>query len=754
MFGKWIFKYNAFILIITFLICGWSIFLFPKLKTDVDFKQYFPEGEPALANYESFAEKMGASDKIIVIAITNKTSVFDSIFLKKINQLQLYIDTIPGIKNSSSILTLKKYKNYGLGLLEKRAYLIPERTLNYTEDSTEIFQDFQLTQHFITKNSKILKIILQVSDSIALSQIDTIVHKIDAKTFDLKLKNYHILGRKFIESEYKNIVNKELKTSIVLCFTFVFLILIILHRSIIGAVLPLFCMVMSLIMLYGYMAILNRPLTIMSNLFPTIVLIVGISDVIHISSKFAYESLQTNDTIFAINKTIKEIGLTTFINSFTTALGFLTLLTMSMKTMQSFGIDAAVGLMICWVNSIFLLPALLVRFNLAKFFRKPVVSSQWHDFLNRILIFTYTYQKQILISFVLLIIISVFGILNVNTNNHILPSLPENNRLYADFQFFDKNLGGGRSFELIITTKNNHKLNDKNVLQNIEKLENYLRKESGVSEIISPVLIYKWLNHVFNKNTNWQLSNTQNEYNKFFLYSTANKNNFPIQIIDNTNTIGRLSGRLEDIGRKDMEYKEIQIMKWITQNIDTSIVNFEFTGFDYMTDIGHQLKIDNTINSFLLEIILVSLLIGFIYKSFKMVTISFIANIIPIIIIGGFLGFSNIEFRGSTTIIFVIGYVIAVDDTLHFINRFQIEKRKGLNTEEALRETYLYTGRAMVMTSLVLLGGFLILLYSSFNDIYIHGFLMSLIIIIALITELLITPILITYFNNNNNNKT
>ncbi len=117
------------------------------------------------------------------------------------------------------------------------------------------------------------------------------------------------------------------------------------------------------------------------------------------------------------------------------------------------------------------------------------------------------------------------------------------------------------------------------------------------------------------------------------------------------------------------------------------------------------------------------------------------------------LGFSNIEFRGSTTIIFVIGYVIAVDDTLHFINRFQIEKRKGLTTEEALRKTYLYTGRAMVMTSLVLLGGFLILLYSSFNDIFIHGFLMSLIIIIALITELLLTPILITYFYRNQNNK-
>jgi len=350
MFGKWIYKYNALILLITFFICGWSIFLFPKLKTDVDFKQYFPKGEPALVNYESFAKKMGASDNLLVISITSKKPIFDSLFLIKIHQLQLHIDSIPDIRNSSSLLTLKKYKNHGLVFLEKRPYITLLSSKNYARDSLEIFKDFQLTQHYITKDSKTLKIILQISDNIPLGRMDSIIQKIDAKTSDLALKNVHILGRKFIESEYKKIINKELKTSLFLCFSFVFMILLILHRSLIGALLPLICMVISLIMLYGYIAILNRPLTIMSNLFPTIILIVGISDVIHISSKFAYESLQTSDSVFAINKTINEIGLTTFINSFTTALGFLTLLTMSMKTMQSFGVDAAVGPMICWVN--------------------------------------------------------------------------------------------------------------------------------------------------------------------------------------------------------------------------------------------------------------------------------------------------------------------------------------------------------------------------------------------------------------------
>lgn len=751
MIGKWIYKYNSIILLITFSLCVWSIFLFPTLKTDTNFKQFFPKEEPALVNYESFAKKMGSSENILIIAIENKSSIFDSIFLKKIGQLQTNINEFKEIKNSSSILSLTRYKSYGQGFIEKRHYINSLQFNTISRDSIQIYHDYKITQHFITKDAKIVKIILQLSDNLSLIQIDTLIKKIDFQVTQLSLHNAHYFGRKYMESEYQKLVNKELGTSLFLSFTFVFIILLVLHRSVIGALLPLLCMTISLIMLYGYMALFNRPLTIMSNLFPTIVLIVGISDVIHISSKFAYESLHTKDAVFALNKTLKEIGLTTFINSFTTAIGFLTLLTMSMKTMQSFGVDAAIGLMICWVNSILFLPAVLSKFNLIKSFRKPVESNQWNTILSLVLSFTYSYPKRILFAFLILIMISTYGICNINTNNYIVSSLPNNNRLHTDFNFFDNRLGGGRTIELIIKTKNKTNLHNKKVIQNINKLENYLETKIGVSGIISPTLVFKLMNQAIDNHSNWQLPKSQTDFNKLYLYSTTKEDDFPIVIIDKTNTTGRLIGHLTDIGRNKMQLKQAEIRNWIAQNMDPSIVSFEFTGSDYMTDIGHQLRIDNTLSSFLLEILLVSLIIGFIYKSMKMVLISFISNIIPILLIGGFLGYSGIEFRGATTIIFAIGYVIAVDDTLHFINRFQVEKRKGLTIEEALKNTYLHTGRAMAMTSLILLGGFILLLHSSFNDVFTHGLLMSLIIIVALLTEFLLTPILIISFYKNKN---
>ena len=251
---------------------------------------------------------------------------------------------------------------------------------------------------------------MQLSDKLSLAAIDSLTKRLDTATDGFPAGTVHLLGRKYMESEYKKLVNHEMKISLFLSIAFVVLILWLLHRSLAGVLLPLLCMIVSLLMLYGYMALLNRPLTIMSNLFPTIILIVGISDVIHISSKFAYESLHSPSQYMAIQTTLKEIGLTTFINSFTTAVGFLTLLTMSMEALQSFGIDAAVGLMIAWANSIFLLPAILLRFKLAKAFSKPVESAQWHKILNRILIFTYAYPKRILLFFLLVLVISVTGL--------------------------------------------------------------------------------------------------------------------------------------------------------------------------------------------------------------------------------------------------------------------------------------------------------------------------------------------------------
>jgi len=747
MIGRFIYKYNGLILLLTFSLGIGSFFLFPKLKTETSFKQFFPQGEPSFVDYESFCQKMGSSENSLVIALSNDPTIFNTEFLNKLKTLQALIDSMKEVHSSLSVLSLKKYSETFPGYFANRPYLQANHPERFSKDSALLYKDFEITQHFITRDARHTRMLLQLKDNLTLSQTDSLLKKIDRATKHLSLNKIHFLGRKYMESQFKSLISQELKTSLVFTLAFVILILFLLHRSFAAVIVPVICMGVSLLMLYGYMALFNRPLTIMSNLFPTIILIVGVSDVIHISSKFAFESLSRN-SIAAMSKTLKEIGVTTFINSFTTAVGFLTLLTMSMKAMQSFGVDAAVGLMIAWLNSIFLLPSLLLRFKLARAFSQPIESPGWERMLKKVCIFTKTYPKLIVFFFLMITGVSAIGISFINTNNYVLTSLPQHNRLRTDYNFFDTALGGGRTFELIIQAKNNHTILDKNTVENIDKLEEYLRTQGDITEIVSPATLAKWFYSTSKKNAGWKLPQSKEEYDHLQSVVFSSNTVLPVKLIDSTITLGRLYGRVRDKGRKTIEKFYVSMNQWIDQNIDTSGVKFSVTGIDYITDIGHQLRIDNMTGSFLLEILIVSIIIGLTYQSFSLVLITFTANIIPILIIGGIMGFAGIELRGATTAIFAIGYVIAVDDTLHFINRFQLEKRKGLSTEAALQKTILHTGRALIITSLILLGGFAVLMHSSFGDVFMHGFLVSLIVMTGLFSELLLTPVMIRYFFN------
>jgi predicted RND superfamily exporter protein len=746
MSGKFIYKYHWVIIVGTLAVCIWSVFLLPRLRTEVDFKNFFPKGNPALVEYESFTEQMGSSENMVILAVRHSSSVFDTLFLKKIQALQLYIDSLPETENSISILTLPKYYQNVFSFTSKRAYVSPDHPDQFRKDSITIFRDFLVTQHFISKDARTLKILIKLKNDLTFKKTDFYVNNIDTQVKNLDIGSVHFLGRKIMESEFVKVVNSELKTSLILSLLFIVIVLYLLHRSIAGVLIPLVCMMASLLMLYGYLAFFDRPLSIMANLFPTLILIVGISDAMHITGKYAFESKNTSDMVMAMNKTLSEIGVTTFINTFTTAIGFLTLLSMEMQTLREFGVDAAIGLMIAWINSVLFLPALLLKFNLSESFARPIQSKNWDTKLRAIVHFAFSYPRIISGSFILVIGISVIGLLNINTNNYMITSLPDKNRLENDFKFFNDTLEGGRSYELIIKTKYNLELNDLRIVRDIEKLENYLKVNHGVTEIISPVTGYKWLQVASDRKADWELPESQDVIEPLYSRMISQENKLILSIIDSTGTTGRLTGRMQDIGRKNMEMMYKNTGVWIDNNLDTSLVKFHHTGPDYMTDIGHQLRIDNMLESFWLEILAVSMVIGLIYRSWIMILVTFISNIIPIIIIGGLMGFTGIELRGSTTAIFAIGYVIAVDDTLHLINRFQLEKKKGSTTYQAIMDTMVQTGRPLVMTSMILLGGFAILMHSSFGDVFMHGFLISLIVVTGLISELLMTPILINYF--------
>ncbi|MGZ3952940.1 MAG: MMPL family transporter, partial [Flavisolibacter sp.] len=288
MIGKLIHRYAFLILAITLLVSAVSIYLLPRLKTDVGFGQFALEGEPEFLRYNKFVSQMGSSDELFVLALGNEPTVFDAAFLGKVQTLKKTIVSMPHVKGVLTLLELKKYNQLLPGYFEKRPYLQASHPERFQKDSLLVFRDYPLTQFFLSRDARWMKLFFRVDKDLPLTAVDSLIKNIDANTSALGFGETHLMGRKYMESEFRKLVNNELRTSIVLSLLLVILILWLVHRTLAGVLLPLVCMAISLLMLYGYMALLGRPLTILSNLFPTLVLIIGISDVIHISSKYAH----------------------------------------------------------------------------------------------------------------------------------------------------------------------------------------------------------------------------------------------------------------------------------------------------------------------------------------------------------------------------------------------------------------------------------------------------------------------------------
>jgi predicted RND superfamily exporter protein len=209
--------------------------------------------------------------------------------------------------------------------------------------------------------------------------------------------------------------------------------------------------------------------------------------------------------------------------------------------------------------------------------------------------------------------------------------------------------------------------------------------------------------------------------------------------------MGRISARMKDIGSVNMKYFYDKTDAWIDRNIDTNLVKFRNTGSSLLADKSNAYLTGSMLISLLLAFIIVSFIMIILFMNINMVIVSLIPNIIPLVIVAGIIGYTGIVFNGLVSIIFTIGFVIAVDDTIHFLSKFKIELGKGRNVDNAIRITLRETGKAIVITSIVLLFGFMILLHSEMKEAYYQGLLVSFMLIAALIGDLFLLPVLIRY---------
>lgn len=743
MIAQIIIKYKwQIIAFVGILLCS-SIWFLPQLKTNIEFSNFFPKGDKELLYYNKITKKLGNNDHFIAIAIVPEKTVFDYNFLKKVDQFTKESAKIPNIESASSITNLSRYSNSLFGLFPI-PYIHLDQEEKVKQDSVLIYKNYELTQQYIDRDASCVIVIIKLKENLTMETNDSIITQVENLLMKYAFHETHIMGKKLIEVYYKRLMSSELSMSILGSISFIILLLALFYRSLKESVLPLIIMVITLLIFYGFLAFTGRSLGIMSSLYPTIILIAGISDSIHILNKYKLEINNGHSSQSAISKVIHEVGMSLFLTSLTTAIGFLTLTTSVMPALQKFGIEASISITLAFLISILLLPALLLVLPNKKKKKSVLTILSWSSISNWIYQIVTKKKRWVLGLTIICILISFIGMSKINTNNLQMANIPNSHTLKKDYAYFDQNLGGARSFELIIKIKDSTMINQAENLKDIRKLHDYLNTIPSLHYVVSPITYYHGISKIYEDNlSSLDITSSDRQLNKYEKRISGYTKNKKWKLVDSSLKYGRITARIPDLGRKEVKKLNDQINKWIGQEMNTSRMDFQFVGMDLMIDHGHEHRINNMIWGILLAIIVITTLIGILFKQFNLVIIILIANVIPLIIIAGLMGFFGIELRGTTSIIFAVGFVIAVDDTIHFLSKYQIERKKGFSVNQSIETTLLEAGKAISITSVILFGGFIVLLHSAFGDIYYVGFMVSFMVLFTLLLDLFLVPVLL-----------
>jgi len=497
------------------------------------------------------------------------------------------------------------------------------------------------------------------------------------------------------------------------------------------------------------MSFINKPLDIMMVLLPTMLFVVGMSDVVHVLTKYLEELRNGKEKQEAFKTALQAVAFPTFITLLSTAAGFLALLYSGVKPIRDFGIFTSLGVLVAFVLAFTLLPALI----LLK--KKPIVLKErneglfWNKRLHRLLLWVFSNRLKITVGTVLLILLSFVGINKILINNNLLEDIIDSDSLKQDFYFFENHYAGVRPFEMAIRVKDSsHSILDMQMLQQIEYVEEYLKNEYGVGFVASPLTAVKSINKALNGGDagNYKLpsdiSDLKEIHKLLKKYSTTS--NLKV-LISKDEKQARITGKMHDMGSAAIRILDDSLQHFMQTKMNPLLFDYQLTGAAVMIDKNNEYLVYNMLQGLLMSVLVVSLIIGFIYRSFKILLISLIPNLIPMILMGGLMGYCGIEMKLSTSIIFSIAFGIATDDTIHLLARLKLEISKGRTFLYALKHTYISTGKAVVVTSLILSAGFLTLILSDFQSTFYFGLLVSLILFIAAITELLLLPLLLLW---------
>lgn len=721
--------------------------LIPHLRFSFDFEQFFPKGDPDYAFFKEFTEDFESDDNFLLVAVTREQGVFDPAFLQKVQDFSLEAARLPHVVSSASLTKMSYPLRTPFGITAAPVIHLddPERLPG---DSARIMADPRFVNNLISGDGTSLNVLLKTVNQSSLEQAQQLMDSLDILLKRYDFESARVLGRARFQRDLVWMQKREIAVSTVISALFASIALFFFFRRGITVLIAMTGIGLALLLFMGLLSALGRELNALSGLYPVLVCIVGVADVIHMLTKYVDELGRGRSREEAFHITLRDVGLATFITSATTAIGLASLMTSRTMPIQSFGLNAAIGVVFTYFVVLGWLWALLPRFDAARLVRGGREYAVIDRFTEWVYRFTLGRPRHILWGMAILILLCTLGAARITTNYRITNNLPRGQDITRDFLFFEKKFAGFRPVEFAVLPQNGHQATDFEVLREMDKLENRLRAEPAIRSVLSVNDLYRSLNAMYygNRPEAYRLPDSLYEFERLQSLADRMAGATPEVLVSRNGDKARIAARMLDVGRDTVAAIEARLDAWIAQHNDSSVAQFRITGTGIVLDKNSRYIRDSMLEGLGLSVLAVGLIMLFLFRDWRVIAVFYIPNILPLFIAAGLIGFFDIPLEAGIATIFSIIFGIATDDTIHFLSAFRINRAHNPDLEHTLRTTLHETGKAMTLSSIVLFFSFLVMLFSINPPSVIVGALISVTLAAALFCDLLLAPVLARIF--------
>jgi len=749
---KFILAYPRTIFVAFLALMVVSIYPASQVRTDFNLEGFFPEESPTIQDYQLLSQEFGRDDNLIAIAFETQ-NVLDSSVLQDLRDLTESIELIENVTDVFSLWNANEFRNEN-GQLLSEPYL---KDSNLSQIEQQILLDKLITNPFtsnilINENGTVTSIIVELDDTLNSYPVRSQVINDLQDILEIYRNDYdfRIAGIPFFRNQYVDMLNEEIIMYISISSVLIMILLWGLFRNIRGILIPIGIVWLTILLTVAFMVITGGYFEIMSSTIAPILLCVGVADSIHLLAKYQDARLNGLAQGPALRETLIILGGATFLTSITTAIGFGTLFTADVVPMQRFGLYTAAGVFIAFIVTIFVLPTILPWFKDSNSNKdaQNLVHNVLGAWLRRSFLWTNLHYKKIILVSASITVIFIIGALQLRVNGKIFDDVGEDTQVMLDSNFYNEKLVPQFPLEFVIETDETGAALSAKLLREIEAFEEYLNTFPEIHKTVSLTTLLKEVHTSMDPESAAinPLPDNDQLIAQYMLLLEITDPDAASRLVDFDYTKIRLTSNIEDAGSYRINEMRSEINDWLQHRFPNETIYVSGTSV-LVSDLTGNI-VSSLQNSIILAFILIGLIMGWLFKDWKLTFISLIPNLVPLIITAGVMGYFGVDIKPSTAVIFTIAFGIAVDDSIHFLARLRVEIGRTANLREALAITTEKTGRAIILTSIILAAGFGTLATSAFTSTMLMGTLTCLTIVTALLSDLFLLPSLLLWFRD------